>query len=97
MPQRGPHTASRPSAGNPCRMLSPIPAGLGLVCPRGSAFLLRVGRAGGVERGNKFGWMYAAVGDPGGNEGARADSRGAGSITPVNSPKTSKAGSLEPH
>lgn len=39
-------------------MLSPLPAGLGLVCPLGSAFLLRVGKAGRVECGNELSGSY---------------------------------------
>ena len=39
-------------------MLSPLPAGPGLVCPLGSAFLLRVGKAGRVECGNELSGSY---------------------------------------
>lgn len=55
VPQRAPRTASQPSAGNPRLHAPPLPAGLGLLCPCSSAFLLRVGKAGGVQGGNK-GW-----------------------------------------
>ncbi|KAK2095892.1 hypothetical protein P7K49_024926 [Saguinus oedipus] len=55
-------------------MLSPLLAGLGLVCPRGSAFLHRVGKAGGTESGNRvWGQLYVGIGGLDANNAAEAD------------------------
>lgn len=61
--QRALRTASQPSAGNPRPHAVISPSRLGLVCPYSSAFLLWVGKAGGVKCRNKVwgGYMLELV------------------------------------
>lgn len=55
-------------------MLSPLLAGLGLICPRSPAFLRRVGKAGGAESGNKvWGQLYVGIGDLDADDAAEAN------------------------
>lgn len=70
----------------------------GPLCPCSSAFLLWVVKAEGAEHGNKvWGSCNVGIGDADADENTKANLKGPSFVTPVNSPRTSKAVSLEMH